>query len=98
MMSLRVILMALLLASSPALAQKPDLSDANVVRSLNELSGEMLECAVFFAMAAQCIKGHPDPSAPETVESAVKAFDELLDMAIDTGRKAGLSQSAITAR
>jgi hypothetical protein len=49
-------------------------------------------------MAAQCIKGHPDPSAPETVESAMKALDELLDMAIDTGRKAGLSQAAITAR
>ena len=98
MMSLRVMLIALLVASSPAMGQKPDLSEPNVARSLNELSGEMLECAVFFAIGSQCVKGHPDPSAPETVESAMKAFDELLDMAIDTGRKAGLSQAAITAR
>jgi hypothetical protein len=27
-----------------------DLSDANVTRAVNELSGEMLECAVFFAI------------------------------------------------
>ena len=47
---LRVVLIALPLASPTAMAQKPDLSNANVVRSLNELSGEMLECAVFFAM------------------------------------------------
>jgi hypothetical protein len=98
MMSLKVMLIALLLASSAALAQKPDLSEANVARSLNELSGEMLECAVFFAISSQCVKGHPDPSAPKTVESTLEAFVEMLDMAIDTGRKVGLSQAAITAR
>jgi hypothetical protein len=33
-------------------------------RAVNELSGEMLDCAVYFLISAQCLEGHPDPRIP----------------------------------
>jgi hypothetical protein len=50
-MKTALLCLALLVASGTTTAQqKFDLSDANVTRAVNELSGEMLECAVFFAI------------------------------------------------
>jgi len=54
--------LALLIPSGTAMVQqKFDLSDVNVTRAVNELSGEMLECAVFWAASAisQNLVGQP---------------------------------------
>ena len=74
--------LALLVASGTTTAQqKFDLSDANVTRAVNELSGEMLECAVFFAIGAQCVRRHPDQSVPGVVTDVMTAFQDMLDLA-----------------
>ena len=68
---------ALLVASGTTMAQQEfGLSDANVTRAVNELSGEMLECAVFFSVGAQCVRGHPDQSVPGVVSDVTQAFQD----------------------
>ena len=90
---------ALLVASGTTMAQQEfGLSDANVTRAVNELSGEMLECAVFFSVGAQCVRGHPDQSVPGVVSDVTQAFQDMLDRAVKTRRTAGLSDAAATAR
>ena len=73
--------LALLVASGTTMAQqKFDLSDANVTRAVNELSGEMLECAVFFAVGAQCMRNHPDRPIPGVASDVTQAFQDMLDL------------------
>jgi hypothetical protein len=91
--------LALLVASGTTMVQqKFDLSNPNATRAVNELSGEMLECAVFFAVGAQCMRGHPDQSVPGVVSDATQAFQDMLDLGVKTGRTAGLSDAAATAQ
>ena len=76
-MKTALLCLALLVASGTTTAQqKFDLSDANVTRAVNELSGEMLECAVFFAIGAQCVRRHPDQSVPGVVTDAMTLFQD----------------------
>ena len=90
---------ALLVASGTTMAQQEfGLSDANVTRAVNELSGEMLECAVFFAIGAQCVRRHHDQSVPGVVTDAMVAFKDMLDLARKTGRTLGVSDAAATGR
>jgi hypothetical protein len=90
---------ALLVASGTTMAQQEfGLSDANVTRAVNELSGEKLECAVFFSVGAQCVRGHPDQSVPGVVSDVTQAFQDMLDRGVKTSRTAGLSDAAATAR
>jgi hypothetical protein len=89
----------LLAASSPALAQKQlDLSNPNVLRSLSELSREMLECAAFFASRAQCLKGGSAPAAASDVAESVTASNELRNFATEASRAMGTSDADLTAR
>ena len=91
--------LALLLPSGTTMAQqKFDLSDVNVTRAVNELSGEMLECAVFFAVGAQCMRDHPDRPIPGVASDVTQAFQDMLDLGLKTGRTVGLSNGAATAR
>ena len=91
--------LALLVASGTTMAQqKFDLSDPNVTRAVNELSREMLECAVFFAVSAQCVRGNPDRPVPGVVSDATQAFLDMLDLGVKTGRTAGLSDAAAKAQ
>jgi hypothetical protein len=41
----------------------------NEIRAVNELSGELLECSVYFTISAQCVRGHPDPSVPRLIKN-----------------------------
>jgi hypothetical protein len=89
----------LLVVSSPAPAQKQlDLSNPNVLRSLSELSREMLECAAFFASRAQCLKSGSAPAADGAVAEAVTASGEVRDFAIEAGRAMGMSEADLAAR
>ena len=89
-MKTALLCLAVLVASGTTTAQqKFDLSDANITRAVNELSGEMLECAVFFAIGAQCVSRHPDQSVPGVVTDAMTAFQDMLDLARKTGRTVG---------
>ena len=98
-MKTALLCLALLVASGTTTAQqKFDLSDANVTRAVNELSREMLECAVFFAIGAQCVRRHPDQSVPGVVTDAMTAFQDMLDLARKTGRTVGVSDAAATGR
>jgi hypothetical protein len=91
--------LALIIASGTTTAQQEfDLSDPNVAWSVNELSREMLECAVFFAVGAQCVRGHPDQPVHGVVPDVTQAFQDMLDLGVKTGRTAGLSDAAATAR
>ena len=59
----------------------------------------MLECAVFFAVGAQCERNqHPDQPVPGVVSGVTQAFQDMLDRGIKTSRTAGLSDTAATAR
>jgi hypothetical protein len=98
-MKTALLCLALLVASGKTTAQqKFDLSDANVTRAVNELSGEMLECAVFFAIGAQCVRRHPDQSVPGVATDAMTGFQDMLDLARKTGRTVGVSDAAATGR
>jgi hypothetical protein len=89
----------LLVVSSPAPAQTQlDLSNPNVLRSLSELSREMLECAAFFASRAQCLNSGPAPSANGAVAESVTASGELRDFAIEASRAMGMSDADLAAR
>jgi len=91
--------MMLLVVSSPAPAQKQlDLSNPNVIRSLSELSREMLECAAFFMLRAQCLKSGSAPAANGAVAESVTASGELRDFAIEASRAMGMTDADLAAR
>jgi hypothetical protein len=91
--------LVLLVASSSALAQKQlDLSNPNVLRSLSELSREMLECAAFFALRAQCLKSGSPPAANGAVVESITASGEVRDFAIEASRAMGMSDADLAAR
>jgi hypothetical protein len=76
---------ALLCLATTTAQQKFGLSDTDVTGAVNELSGEMLECAVFFAIGAQCVRRHPD-QFPSVFTDAMTAFQDVLDVARKAGR------------
>jgi hypothetical protein len=64
--------------------------------ALNELSGELLECSVYFRIASECVKGHPDAGdLPKQLEIASRNIGTL---AVSTGRSLGVSDDAYVAR
>ena len=78
-----------------ALAQNP--SDADK-RAVNELSGEMLECSVYFLISATCLQGNPDPRIPQLTKSLNEQASKIGGLAISTGQKVGVTVEAQTAR
>jgi hypothetical protein len=85
--SLAVILMGL---TKSVAAQSTD--NPNVGRAGNELTGEMLECAVYFNLLSVCIDGQ-DPKLQKDMENAGEA---LVGIAIEFGEKFGVTHEGIT--
>ncbi len=65
---------------------------------MNEFSSELLECAAYFFVSAQCIENHPDPRAPKLASDYRSAAEKLTGIAITTGRSVGISDDAFAAR
>ena len=68
---LKLIIAWICIMTTGALAQS--LSDVEK-RAVNELSGEMLECSVYFLVSATCLQGSPDPSTPQIHSSMYRRY------------------------
>jgi len=79
-----------------AFAQK-GLSDAET-RALNELSGEMSDCSVYFLITATCLEGNPEPSTPQLIKTLKEQANKILQLAVTTGRMVGVTDEGIGAR
>ena len=70
----------------------------NEIRAVNELSGELLECSVYFTISAQCVRGHPDPTVPRLI----KNLDEMSTTAgvrsMEVGKAVGVTEAAVGSR
>jgi hypothetical protein len=73
------------------------LSDAET-RAVNELSGEMLECSVYFLVSATCLEGNPDPRIPQMIKNLNEQASKIGQLAITTGRIVGVTDEAVGAR
>ncbi len=73
-------------------------AQSNRSNALNELTGEMLECSVYYVISANCIEGHPDPDAPRLVKTYKGLANDILALAIKTGKSGGVSEDAVNAR
>jgi|SRR5689334_14551543 hypothetical protein len=70
----------------------------NEIRAVNELSGELLECSVYFTIGVQCMRGHPDPSIPRLI----KTYEEMSTTAgvksMQVGKVVGVTDAAVGSR
>jgi hypothetical protein len=73
------------------------LSDAQT-RAINELSGEMSECAVYFLITATCLEGNPEPRTPQLIKDLKEQAGKIGALAIKTGRIVGVTDDAVGAR
>jgi hypothetical protein len=73
-------------------------AQSNRANAVNELTGEMLECSVYYVISAQCIEGHPDPDAPGLVKTYKGLANDIATLAINTGKTVGVSDDAVNAR
>src|SRR6476661_894751 len=85
MFKLAMALFAWCLLSITASAQ------SNKTNAINELTGEMLECSVYYIISANCIEGHPDPDAPGLVKTYKGLANDIATLAISTGKSVGVS-------
>jgi hypothetical protein len=92
---LKLIIAWISIMTTGALAQS--LSDAEK-RAVNELSGEMLECSVYFLVSATCLQGSPDPSTPQITKNLNEQGAKFGELAITTGRIVGMTDAAVGAR
>ena len=92
---LKLIIAWISIMTTGALAQS--LSDAEK-RAVNELSGEMLECSVYFLVSATCLQGRPDPSTPQITKNLNEQGAKFGELAITTGRIVGMTDAALGAR
>lgn len=77
------------LAESPADAEK---------RAATELSGEMLECSMYYRIVATCMEGVPDTRVPETIRSLNDTASKVGELAVGVGTSAGISVDAQQAK
>jgi hypothetical protein len=92
---LKFIIAWVIITTTGALAQ--NLSDADK-RAVNELSGEMLECSVYFLISATCLQGNPDPRIPQLTKSLNEQASNIGGLAISTGQVVGVTVEAQSAR
>ncbi|MDR3467674.1 MAG: hypothetical protein P4M07_17230 [Xanthobacteraceae bacterium] len=85
----------IIIAACGASAQSP--SDADK-RAATELSGEMLECSVYFRITAACMVGVPDTRVPETIRILNEHASKIGERAISIGVPAGVTVEAQQAR
>jgi hypothetical protein len=57
-----------------------------------ELSDEMLECSVYFRIAAACMKGVPDMRVPETIKALNERAAKIGNLAQRAGADVGMSR------
>jgi hypothetical protein len=70
----------------------------NEKRAVNELSGELLECSVYFTISAECMRGHPDPRVPSIIKKYEEASTTAGGKAMMVGRIVGLTDDAVASR
>jgi hypothetical protein len=92
---MKLIIAWICIMTTGAFAQS--LSDAEK-RAVNELSGEMLECSVYFLVSATCLQGSPDPSTPQITKNLNEQGAKFGELAITTGRIVGMTDAALGAR
>jgi hypothetical protein len=73
-------------------------AQSNKADAVNELTGEMLECSIYYIISANCIEGHPDPDAPELVKTYKGLANDIAVLAISIGKSVGVSEDAVNAR
>jgi hypothetical protein len=73
-------------------------AQSNKTNAINELTGEMLECSVYYVISANCIEGHPDPDAPALVKTYKGLANDIATLAINTGKSVGVSEDAVNAK
>jgi hypothetical protein len=67
-------------------------------RAVNELSGEMAECAVYLLISATCLEGNPDPRTPQLIKDLNANASKIGGLAISTGRAVGVTIEGQQAR
>jgi hypothetical protein len=92
---LKLIVVWISIMTTGALSQT--LSDAET-RAVNELSGEMLECSVYFLISATCLQGNPDPRIPQIIKDLNGQAAKIGGLGITTGRLVGITDEAVGAR
>ena len=85
----------IVVATCGASAQSP--SDAEK-SAATALSGEMLECSVYFRIVATCMVGVPDTRVPETIRVLNEHASRIGALAISVGAPAGVTVEAQQAR
>src|SRR5947209_3576212 len=73
-------------------------AQSNKTNAIDELTGEMLECSVYYIISANCIEGHPNPDAPGLVKTYKGLANDIATLAISTGKSVGVSDDAVNAR
>jgi hypothetical protein len=71
---------------------------ASEARAVNELSGEMLECSVYFLISATCLQGNPEPRIPQIIKGLKEQASKVGTLAIKSGRLVGVTDDAVGAR
>jgi hypothetical protein len=67
-------------------------------RAVNEISGELLECSVYFLVTAFCLQGNPDPGIPQLIKDLNAQASKIGTLAITIGRSVGVTDEAVGAR
>ena len=93
---LKLIVAWIIIMTTVALAQNPSYADEK--RAINEVSGELLECSVYFLTTAFCVQGHPDPSVPQLIKDYNAQASKTGTLAITIGRSVGVTDEAVGAR
>jgi hypothetical protein len=78
----------LLAAPCGALAQSQSNAEQ---QAASELSGEMLECSVYFRIVATCLQGVPDTRVPEAIRQLNESASKIGGIAMSTGAAIGVS-------
>jgi hypothetical protein len=78
----------LVAATCGALAQNQATTEQQAAA---ELSGEMLECSVYFRIVATCLQGVPDTRVPEAIRQLNDNASKIGGLATRTGAATGVS-------
>jgi hypothetical protein len=69
-------------------------TDADMTRAIGEVAGELEVCSVYFLVTSACIKDQ----RPDIAKTYRAASDKVADLAISSGRAAGVSDAAYGAQ
>jgi hypothetical protein len=69
-------------------------TDKDILQATGEVAGELQTCSVYFLVTSTCI----GPQRPDLGQTYREAADKLGNLAIATGRAAGISETAYAAQ